>query len=614
MQCITSDGTPDLSFGVNGKVTTLIGDKPSKAYSVALLNNGKFLVGGTVTNDNGYEDFFLSRFFSNGNPDSSFGQNGALITDFQNSRDEARAMAVQADGQVVLSGFGGKRETNDFALRRLNPDGSFDNAFGNAGTVLTDFDFKDDRLTSIALKPDGRILAAGYSTSSNMGNDYAFIQYLSDGQLDPDFGDAGKKTINLGTSFERANAVSIQPDGKIIAAGSKQHQNISQYYHSIVMRLNSAGNPDPTFNQTGFMVDSTFQLDETRAVRLQPDGKIITAGSGRMSMSERTDFIVRRYNANGTPDYFFSADGMVTSDINNRWDYANALALQPDGKILVAGQSEQALDAQLALLRYNSDGSPDNSFGTSGQAPSSTGSVSSIALQPDGKILTGGNADGDFRLTRFLSNGNLDNSFGINGAVSTDFAGNFDQINALALQPDGKIIAAGTIKTDLFYRMAVARYLSDGTLDDNFGDKGKVVVSQDVSDGFATSVALQPDGKIVVGGYLDAQPSYDFALLRYLTDLNVGVVDNNSDDHMVLIYPNPVGHFAQLKYTLRERTQVSIELYDLQGRMLKTFIQAESRDAGEHEEQLEMPVDMAAGAYFLSIKTPLGVRTVKIIR
>jgi uncharacterized delta-60 repeat protein len=227
-----------------------------------------------------------------------------------------------------------------------------------------------------------------------------------------------------------------------------------------------------------------------------------------------------------------SAQGApVTTTFGPRTDdEADALAIQPDGKIVVAGYTTTGGDdSEFALARYTVNGTLDRAFGTGGKVTTAFGSAGAkaVALQPDGKIVAAGQVlvnrpDFDFALARFDANGALDQTFGSGGKVTTTFGSTADFVDAVALQPDGRIVAAGSTGTsqqrdDVF---ALTRYTPDGTLDSSFGDGGTTgFVTQ--SQNLAQSVLVQPDGKIVVAGdslvYSRPGPS-DFALARYNAD------------------------------------------------------------------------------------------------
>ncbi len=352
-----------------------------------------------------------------------FGSNGLVTTDFTGS-DLANAVVLQSDGKIIAVG---QASFIAFALARYNSDGSLDSTFGTGGLVTTDFGGTDIAEAAI-LQPDGKIIAVGRAS-----NDFALARYTSDGSLDSTFGTGGLVTTDLGGT-DIAEAVALQPDGKIIAVGRAGND-------FALVRYTSDGSLDSTFG-TGGIVTTDFGggTDIANAAVLQPDGKIIAVG---MSGS---DFALARYNSNGSLDSAFGTGGLVTTDFGGA-DSANGVALQPDGKIIAVGRAS----SDFALARYNSDGSLDSTFGTGGLVTTEFGGTdfaNGVALQPDGKIIavgrTGSGINTDFGLARYDSDGSLDTTFGAGGLVTTSFgATGLESANAAVLQPDGKLIAAG---------------------------------------------------------------------------------------------------------------------------------------------------------------------------
>ncbi len=277
-----------------------------------------------------------------------------------------------------------------------------------------------------------------------------------------------------------------------------------------------SGDLDTSFGGDGTVTTSFGgDIGGVSALALQPDGKIVVAGS-TLNICCGADFALARYLPNGTLDPTFGGDGKVTTDFGGVNDWASALALQPDGKIVVAGRSDARGNEGLALVRYLPDGTLDATFGSNGTLLTDFESATALALQPDGKIVVAG-ASGDFALARYLPNGTLDTTFGSNGMVLTDFGGGSnDHGGALALQSDGKIVVAGYSDASGSTAFALARYLPNGTLDATFSGDGKVLTNfGSGSEAFAFDLALQSDGKIVVSGVSTASGA-DFALARYL--------------------------------------------------------------------------------------------------
>ena len=273
------------------------------------------------------------------------------------------------------------------------------------------------------------------------------------------------------------------------------------------------------------------------SVVIQPDGKILVAGGAFPNFTFLGDFELVRYNPNGTLDTSFGAGGIVTTSFPGQGSYAFALALQSDGKIIAAGtdfvnfSSEDSSNTDFGLERYNSDGTPDTTFGNGGQVTTDFDGFNddafSVLVQTDGKIVAVGSAKNpatfyDFAAVRYLANGTIDTTFGVAGRVRTDFGhADFDQARSAVLQPDGKIVAAGTaiFNNTLSEPFALARYTSNGTLDTTFDSDGKLFIDFGSFDQTAYHVLLQPDGKIVAAGYPNTESSdSDFLLARCNTN------------------------------------------------------------------------------------------------
>ena len=323
--------------------------------------------------------------------------------------------------------------------------------------------------------------------------------------LDVTFGTAGKVTTGFsGSSETGAGAVALQSDGKIVVAGFTQKASSDSDF--ALARYNTDGSLDTTFGSGGKVTtDFSGASDGADAVALQSDGKIVAAGG-----TSSSDFALVRYNRDGSLDPTFGSGGKVTTDFTpgGNFGFASALALQSDGKIVVAGYA-----GDFALARYNTDGSLDTTFGSGGKVTtdfSAQGTFNALALQPDGRILAGGTYSDDFAVLRYNSDGSLDPSFGKNGIVQTHISGydlegteSNSRVQGLALEPDGKIVSAGGVFSSKFVTaktaFALARYNSDGSLDTTFGAGGTTPTSFGPSIS-AYALAVQPDGKIVAAG------------------------------------------------------------------------------------------------------------------
>ncbi len=348
--------------------------------------------------------------------------------------------------------------------------------------------------------------------------------------LDPTFNGNGKVTKDLG-SQDIARGMAIQSDGKIVIAGKIQGNGPDFG----LLRYNTNGTLDVTFGVNG-IVSTDFGAgsdDNNYAVAIDANGKIVTVGQSNSPGSYQ--IAIARYNIDGSLDGTFGTGGKVTTNFLDPYsEIANAVAIQSDGKIVVGGTVYDGSQNVFLLARYETTGALDLTFDTDGIVTTAfgiTASLYSLAIQSDGKIVAGGESFGgsnyDFALARYTSTGALDVTFDTDGKLTTDFGSN-DRAYSVALQNDGKIVAAGynTISTTNF---AVARYLSDGTLDNTFDTDGKVTTDfgSNANDQ-ARSVAIQTDGQIVVAGYGTTTGGYrNFGVVRYnSTD---GSLDNSFD-------------------------------------------------------------------------------------
>ncbi len=330
-------------------------------------------------------------------------------------------------------------------------------------------------------------------------DDFALVRYNNDGSLDSTFDTDGFVTTDLG-SYDYGYALTIQGDGKIVVAGYSGSDNVD----FTVVRYNNDGSLDTTFDMDGFVTTDLGSNDYGRALAIQDDGKIVVAG---YSGTDNVDFALVRDNNDGSLDTTFDTDGKITTDFGGE-DNGLALLIQADGKLLVAGYAAGQNNDDFALARYNADGSLDTTFDQDGFAINNLGANDygyALAIQNDSKILVFGSSGTDFALTRYNADGSLDTTFDQDGFAVNDLGGN-DYGYALVVQSDGKILAAGSSGSDF----ALVRYDSDGRLDTTFGNNAKVTTDFGGQD-FGTALTIENDDKLIVAGY----SSGNFALTRY---------------------------------------------------------------------------------------------------
>jgi uncharacterized delta-60 repeat protein len=338
-----------------------------------------------------------------GDLDLSFGSSGKIITPIVSSGDDfAQSVAIQSDGKIVVAGTAFNGTNYDFALARYTSAGVLDNTFGTGGKVISPIGPNGDDGFSVAIQSDDKIVVAG--ATFNGGSDFALIRYTSTGALDNTFGTGGKVISPIGLGDDVGRSMAIQSDGKIVVAG---------------------------YASTG-----------TR------------------------DFALARYTSAGVLDNTFGTDGKVLSPIGLSDDYGFSVAIQSDGKIVVAGYAFNGANEDFALARYTSTGALDNTFGTGGKVLSPIGLFNdygySVVIQSDGKIVVVGEAsngtNNDFALARYTSTGALDNTFGTGGKVLSPIGSSRDTGFSVAIQSDGKIVVVGGASNGPSRDFALARY------------------------------------------------------------------------------------------------------------------------------------------------------------
>ncbi|MGI8836583.1 MAG: hypothetical protein ACR2H4_08090 [Pyrinomonadaceae bacterium] len=346
------------------------------------------------------------------------------------------------------------------------------------------------------------------------------------GDLDLSFGNGGKVITPFSSDIGESE-VAIQADGKIVVVGDG-YNGTTKRYDFAVSRYNTDGSLDSSFGGTGIVLTpvGNFPNDHATSVAIQADGKIVVVGYSFNGGANGIDFAAVRYNTDGSLDTSFNGTGKVVTPIGSSHDVARSVAIQADGKIVAAGGSYNGANYDFAVVRYNTDGTLDTSFGGTGKVITPIGSsyhsASSVAIQSDGKIVAAGSSQGvsndfrtnDFAVVRYNADGSLDTSFNGTGKVVTPIGNSYYGASSVAIQSDGKIVAAGGSYNGASYDFAVVRYNPNGSLDTSFNGTGKVVTPIGSADDFAASVAIQADGKIVVAGSSGNGSGDDFAVVR----------------------------------------------------------------------------------------------------
>jgi uncharacterized delta-60 repeat protein len=414
-------GQLDPSFGAGGTVVTEFPSSYSGARAVAVQADGRIVAAGFAhTNNSIISDFALTRYDASGALDPTFGTGGRVRTDFGGRFDEALAVAVQPDGRVVVAGNSSDANGSDMAIALYNSDGLLDTSFEGDGMALVDFG-SEASARAVALQPDGRIVLAGWVSHPVDGgccvSDFALARLTSVGALDSSF----------------------DGDGRVV---------------------------------TDFLPGADNGHDAAQAVGVQADGRIVAAGAGVAGVVS-VDFAVARYLADGSLDLTFSDDGLVTTDFVGYFDEIRDLAVDTGGRIVTGGQScefpgnsDEVCD--FGLARYTSNGTLDRRFGRKGRIRTDLGAdlsegIRGVVVQADGRIVAAGDTSGpgasDVGLTRYRSDGRLDRGFGVNGVVITPVSPSTDEVGGLELQADGRLVVAGTTAISQGFGFFVSRYL-----------------------------------------------------------------------------------------------------------------------------------------------------------
>jgi uncharacterized delta-60 repeat protein len=353
--------------------------------------------------------------------------------------------------------------------------------------------------------------------------------WAGDGELDPSFGSRGAVLADFAGKDDYAGGLAIQPDGKIVVAGQS---GVYPLFHSALARFEVDGTLDASFGDGGKVVAALDAGgDQLSAVAVQRDGKLVAAGA-LIHDNFQVAFLLARFQADGSLDPAFGDSGSVVETFGDQSAAASAIVVQPDGKIVVVGFSGAGPYSELndfAIARYDRDGSLDPSFGYGGKTLThfpgvyNTGSrATSAVLQTDGKLLVAGTYKNEgtpreFAMARYLSNGSLDPTFGSQGRLTTSLGGADALALGIQLQWDGSIVLAGTFETAHHdHDFALVSYGPNGALDTSFGNGGRVIDDLfDGSDDIAYDLALQVDGKLIATGRTGQYPNFEFAVARY---------------------------------------------------------------------------------------------------
>jgi len=353
-------------------VITNLPSSTETIWDLAVQSDGRIIVMGSRVGD-----FVVLRYGPNGRLDPSF---------HASAHSFGTVLAVQPDQKIILGGTIGSYLDVQFALQRLNTDGTLDVTFGRHGEVTTRFPL-DSRLKDIVVQPDGKIVTAGEVFGTG-AEGFVFARYLPNGDLDPSFGLGGIEKVELGPDDHVLAGLALQPDGKIVANGHIPDSPGSLNHHLGIVRLEEDGSLDPTFGDGGIVIMTEFDYFTTSSLALQPDGGILSSGSYYNLGNTRTEFGLVRHLSDGTLDVGFGGGGLAHLDVAGLGSWPNALAVQPNGLLVQAGYSPDEGDAQDAdVVWWESNGAlhSERDTGLFGF----TSSANAVIVQ-DGKAVVGG--------------------------------------------------------------------------------------------------------------------------------------------------------------------------------------------------------------------------------
>lgn len=665
---LNTNGSLDVTFNGTGKKTMDYTSSIDRARSFEILPDGKIVIFGQIAGA-----FACVKLNANGSSlDSSFGNFGTGYLALPDLLSMSTGTTVTSahlipkikilpDGKMVLNGT----SNDDVKFIKLHTNGLLDNTFGTNGVVVVNNDIDNassfyfngtDVIRFIATTTsatsngnfkifNGSISDNGLTVVSNTGFFYeenyfkdfqvlpdgkiiavvdkqnlSVIKYNSDGSIDTTFGNNG--IVLLTNSPSNGPSLKIRNDGKIIIGDNS------------IYRLNIDGSFDTSFNGTGVFDIETItngKMTHSDAIYLADDNKILLSCEYETTIQSSTssDFILGylRINENGSIDSNYGTNGFFYTKIHPysnqaSLEYADNILIQSDNKKIMVGISypypySTAISFNSFVQRMNVNDTVDTSYGTNGLVyfPSVIGdfNVNDSYILANDKLLLNFVSSNSSKTTKLNIDGSLDTTFGVNG-VSSDVFGTMNY--AMTVQPDGKILKSGS-KNGQF---SISCYNTNGSIDTTFGVNGEVTVGSlgiDTDWGFAESsfskIIIQPDGKIIAGGdTFDGY--YQLSTLVRLTNATLGTMDFSSTKNALSIYPNPIETNATFEFTLENSENITIELYDVQGRLVQTIATNKQMAAGNHNLPIELNQSLTSGNYFLKLATVSGSQTIQIIK
>ncbi len=593
-----------------------------------------------------------------GTIDSSFATNGVLkLVPNPFGTDVANDLYILPNDKILLAGI---TDVGNFmwdaCVYRIMPNGTVDATFGTNGLTVFDVGGGEDYTQAMTVLPNGKIIVAGGCYLGGSEVDFFAACLTEDGQLDASFGNNGIAIIPIlaGEAEDIAQAIAIQPDGKIILAGSYGVPGTTDT-HTALVRLNENGSLDNTFGTNGIAFQiSTFGDDVANDVTLLEDGSILTTGYADV-LNQRV--IVTKTTPNGFPDVTFGINGIAYYDLNSGSDVGWSIGRHPNGKIMVSGRKgNNPGKTDFMLMAITETGALDNSFGINGVATKNqllNDAALDMIFEPSGKIVLAGTSGGsllgsnDFSICRFNENGTIDATFGTDGVTVSDIASFFSEAAAVGMQSDGKLIAAGRA-SDTNNDFAAVRYFSDPIVEicdapDNLTTSQITSSSALLSWGNPANAAnfqvryrsvndaqwtkLYVSATSVMINNLAAGTKYAWGVkascdngvssfsknVKFKT-LQQRIGDETSAMESVMnVYPNPTSGNFQLSFNTgnNETTTAAVQILNVYGQIVESL--AINLVDGRMEYSFDLSGKLTAGTYFLTIVVDGKIHSSRIV-
>lgn len=665
-----STGSLDTSFGTNGLVTSTTG-----IQSLDFQSDGKIVTAGggdnsssttTYSTTTSSTSLYAKRYNTDGSVDTAF---NVIKTAYRTSNTYQKPqIKCLKSGKILLSGTytNSSMANHEFALNQFNSNGTVDTSFSATGTVYLGAGISNTSINSLSsfliVKPDGKILTGGsvYSNTSTKGENFRieFIQTSSTGVMEY-FHD-----LNLKQGVDYIDSVIEQPSGKTVATVFSKigYSSIA----TLLIRYNQNGTIDNSFGNIGDGI--VYLVGVPCSMKQQLDGKILISitnpdnsisiyrflmdgvldtsfgqanvgfvtlldgyAIGRRGVdivvsNEGSIYVANRYmrnsygviklNYDGSVDTSYGDNGTASTRFdfysNTESEYPMNLILNPDNSVVVTGvlSNGQPEDANYmvatGIVKFNKFGIIDNAFGVNGKII-----LENINYIYSNDFLADANSNlylssiikGGSITTKLSSNGIIDTTYGTNGVVTSSYFS-----GSMFMEPDGKIMKTNSINS----QFAITRYNINGTLDTTFGTAGFIKTPIYYSSSISKILLLSSGKLLAVGNSFNGSNSI-MAMARY-TNLNLGTLDFTKNDTNFMVYPNPIEESATFSYSLKDATAVTIEIIDLQGKVVQTVLNSKEQQSGEYQQEILLHNSVASGNYILLFSSPQGNQAIKIIK